>query len=631
MRFKNVKASILLLSILLSAFLVPAALADKNGSDGNFQAEFGVLNHRLYVSIPPSLYNQYANLGNQVNGDGDYAKLVTPQTVAPIAEILKNLTNALPNSDEQFADAVLTFVHQIPYNITGPKYPVQTLVDDSGDCTALSLLAASIMKAGGLDVVLVHYTNIEPSHMNVGVYLPYTPAYHSLLLSPTSFEYDNKTYWTAEATPKLDWRVGDQSDTVSGAQAMIIPLDTVNNSSWGVVSASLGNPLLPSSITINLSQQPSSSQNSTRALVLSGSILPQQPNQTITAYISRNGTSPVSLTNITDSLGEYTLFWNFTSQGTYNITVSWSGTAEYAGADSEALAVFIGPPSLLQFQTPDYNYIYGQLGIANYLLHSFLGVNNFMSVPLGTNVSLSYDFTILPTGHEASLIETETVTVPASEHTMPLGPRHTMRLQIPEKTIQVPKSVPNGWQPLRLPDDFNETINNQFCLILQNNPDNNYSLNLKGLNGYDVASMQENQDNTLVNATASINENTWYRITSTISASGVTTTLQDMNGTVLESGATPERTGNNTMVLLLTDNIDSAVAFKDLKVQLINTTTQPPQTTSAPEPTNNSHAAPPEPYSVILVLVALTAAVVLATVIAMRFETKKSSKTDSEP
>ena len=57
------------------------------------------------------------------------------------------------------------------------------------------------------------------------------------------------------------------------------------------------------------------------------------------------------------------LTWNFTSAGTYYITASWSGASNYAGADSETLTVFVGPESIVQFETPDYNYIFGQASL----------------------------------------------------------------------------------------------------------------------------------------------------------------------------------------------------------------------------------------------------------------------------
>ena len=201
MRFTYMKAVILLMGILLLVFITPSSMAATIEKNNTFQTQFGILNQKVYVSVPPSLYNYYSNMSHTVNDDSDYANFVTPQTVAPIAAGIQNITRNMPYADEQFADAVLALVHQMTYVINGPQYPVETLVNGSGDCVALSILAASIMQAAGLDVVLIHYIGISPGHMNVGVYLPYQPIYHTAGEAPTDFVYDNKTYWTAEATP----------------------------------------------------------------------------------------------------------------------------------------------------------------------------------------------------------------------------------------------------------------------------------------------------------------------------------------------------------------------------------------------------------------------------------------------
>ena len=210
MYFKHQKAVILLIGILLLVFITPTSIVANCEKTSTFQAQYSVLNQKLYVSVPPSLYDYYGNMSHTVNIASDYANFVTPQAVEPIAESIQNITRNLPYSNEQFADAVLSLVHQIPYVITNPQYPVETLVNNSGDCVPLSTLAASIMEAGGLNVVLIHYTGITPGHMNVGVYLPYTPVYHTAGQAPTDFVYDNKTYWTAECTPAENWKVGDQ-------------------------------------------------------------------------------------------------------------------------------------------------------------------------------------------------------------------------------------------------------------------------------------------------------------------------------------------------------------------------------------------------------------------------------------
>ena len=122
-----------------------------------FNAKYGYyqLSHKLYTSMPPSLYDYYHSKSHVVYSDRDYGKFVTPSVFKFVAESIQNVTRDLPNSDEQFANAVLMLVRQVAYVKSSVKYPVEAIVDNSGDCDVLSLLAASIMKAGGLDVVLL--------------------------------------------------------------------------------------------------------------------------------------------------------------------------------------------------------------------------------------------------------------------------------------------------------------------------------------------------------------------------------------------------------------------------------------------------------------------------------------------
>ena len=325
MHLKYQKAIVLLISTLLLCFITPASIVANAEKTSTFQAQYAILNHTVHVSVSPSLYAYYGNMSHTVNIASDYANFVTPQTVEPIAESIRNITRNLPNSNEQFADAVLSLVHQIQYALSNPQYPVETLVDNSGDCVALSTLAASIMQAGGLDVILIDYTGITPGHMNVGVYLPYTPVYHTPGMTPTDFVYNNKTYWTAEATPAENWKVGDQWNALANAVPVIIPINNTEQSSPAQVSSSLNTPLLPSSITISLSQEQSSANVSQvqssigenpRALTISGSISPAYSRENVSIYVS-SGSSYDYFTTVTNDAGGYMLTWNFTSSGTY--------------------------------------------------------------------------------------------------------------------------------------------------------------------------------------------------------------------------------------------------------------------------------------------------------------------------
>ena len=619
MHFKYQKAIILLIGILLLVLITPTSIVANCEKTSTFQAQYRLLNQKLYVSVQPSLYDYYSNISHTVNSDSDYANFVTPQAVEPIAASIQNITSKLSYSSEQFADAVLTLVHQIPYAINGVEYPVETLVNNSGDCVALSLLAASIMQAGGLNVVLIHYIGINPGHMNVGVYLPYTPVYHTAGMAPTDFVYSNKTYWTAETTPAEDWKVGDQSASLANAEPVIIPLNSTEQSSPGQVSSSLNTPLLPSSITISLSQEQSSANMSQeqssigenpRALTISGSISPTYSGENVSIYVS-SGSSYDYFTTVTNDSGGYMLTWNFTSAGTYYIRTSWSGASNYAGADSETLTVFAGPESFVQFETPDYNYIYGQPSFAAYVVQPLQGVDDFLSIPLGTAVSFSYDFTVLQAGQTGSNVQTETITILASEQTIRMGRNNQIRtIQVPEETMTIPVNVPPDLAPLMLPNDFNQTINNQFCFILQNSS-GNYSLNVSALNAYEMSSaIQGNGSNTVfMNASENIKENAWYNVKESISDNGITADLYNTNGTLIDSMVTPyNATNSNEMIMLITNNVDSAVIFKDLTVQSLNTTTQPPK--SNEKTTNESGSLFPYVSLSILLVATFSVAVV---------------------
>jgi hypothetical protein len=86
-------------------------------------------------------------------------------------------------------------------------------------------------------------------------------------------------------------------------------------------------------------------EEDTRVLTISGSISPMHSGESVSIYItsSRKGASYDSYKAATDDFGRYAMTWNFTSEGTYYIIASWSGTSNYTGADSETCIVFVGP------------------------------------------------------------------------------------------------------------------------------------------------------------------------------------------------------------------------------------------------------------------------------------------------
>jgi hypothetical protein len=429
-------------------------------------------------------------------------------------------------------------------------------------------------------------------------------------MSPTGYEYNNKTYWAAEATPQGDWKVGDQSMSITNALPQIIPIDSCEADSPGQVTASLGIPPQESQITINLSQQPTAIQEKKRALLISGTTQPATPNSSITLFINQNG-KYINYTKIdTDSAGNYEYLWNFTKDGTYFISTAWEGNGTSAGVDSKTLVAFIGPQALVQFENDRGNYIVG-IPISDIAIRRFIGIEDFLNIPLGTNVSVSYSFRVLQTGSAETGIATENVTIPAKEYKMTLRrAADPFFVKIPAKTITVPTAIPPGMTALSLPDDFNQTINSKFCLVIEEDQNNTYSLNAKGLNDYDLSNLtgEKATEDSIINATDEIQKGTIYKVTATITTNGVNAILQRENGTSIES-LSISNNSNKQLVLLIANNVDSAVILSDFKVGAVN---GPPKAHDNPTPTPDitTITLPYYLYSIIAVAIAIAAAVV---------------------
>jgi hypothetical protein len=588
MQFRYWKTGILLTSILLLVLIAHYSFADNYNRTFTSQVQFGLESHKLIVSVPSSLYDYYSGKTHNIKYDSEYATYVTPDAFRLIAGNLRNITSDKPHKDEEFVNTVLQLVHQIPYVEGDLKYPVETLVENSGKCDTLSLLAASIMKAGGLDAVLLYHKEVH--HINVGVYLPYKPHGSLWWLQPTGYDFTGKKYWIAECTPATEWKVGDKPPLLADTKPWIISLENSEESSPAQVAAKLDTPLAPSSISINLSSEPLEISSLEPTLTITGSISPAYPNENVTAYFSHDLISYNTLKTETDEMGNYSFSWNLTSPGTYYVKTSWCGTSNYAGADSETLTVFIGfPKSLIQFEGPYCYYDFGHPPFAAHELQLRQGVKDFLDLNLsGTGVLLTGDFIVLQSGQSI---------------TIPLGDP----MPIPADKIVIEK----GEQPLRLPDNMLQTTNNKFGFVLQNSGGSNYSVAVRGMNDYDMSQINQQIENTttFINASAGVRENNWYKVLAKISEGEVTAEVQDANGTLLERVATTDdTTRTNELVILIANNTDRAVAFKNLKVETLDESAQP-----LPEGNDKTVKGPDliAPYAAVAILLAITVASVV--------------------
>ncbi|MGQ9459658.1 MAG: Ig-like domain-containing protein [Candidatus Bathyarchaeaceae archaeon] len=321
--------------ILLTALSLPSCCFAVN-----YDYTYGLLDHldgsttyRLTVSVTSSLYDYYRSKDHSLHLY-DFAKFVTPTPLKPIADNLLMIYS----DDEDFANGVLMIVHQIPYVESGPqKYPIETIVENEGDCDLFSFVAASIMKAGGLDVVLLLYE--AQSHMNVGVHLSQEP--EDARFPTYYYSYEGKRYYVAECTGddwRNGWRVGECPDMLKGIRPHVITLEDCEQSSPGQVSSSYG-VLASSSLFLSVSSR---FVIAGRTVTVSGSLTPALPGKNVTIYVCSGGSSwSVLVKVVTDSDGRYSFTWSPSSAGTYSIRAGWSGDEDYAGADSNTCVLSV--------------------------------------------------------------------------------------------------------------------------------------------------------------------------------------------------------------------------------------------------------------------------------------------------
>lgn len=102
---------------------------------------------------------------------------------------LRQVRDELSLDDDEYAELLSVYVQSIPYQTdrlnSDPRYPVETVYDDYGDCDDKSILLAGLLLKEGYDVALLEYESAE--HMNVGI-------------KSDGCEYGDTGYATIEAT-----------------------------------------------------------------------------------------------------------------------------------------------------------------------------------------------------------------------------------------------------------------------------------------------------------------------------------------------------------------------------------------------------------------------------------------------
>jgi hypothetical protein len=77
-------------------------------------------------------------------------------------------------SDDEYLEMVTSFVQQIPYDNTtygAPRYPVEVIFDQKGDCDEKSILLAGLLSRDGYDVGLLIFPSLKHATAGIRIHL----------------------------------------------------------------------------------------------------------------------------------------------------------------------------------------------------------------------------------------------------------------------------------------------------------------------------------------------------------------------------------------------------------------------------------------------------------------------------
>ena len=189
---------------------------------------FDMGEYEYMVNINFQHYLKYKKLPHPPSNKNNLLKYSTPED-----SIIKKISmdiceNLEEKTNEKKAQALLDFVHKHVYLDDINNYiktPVETIVEEKGDCEDLSVLGYSLMKSAGIDVVYLYVERKDSvKGENIGyVFLGINGNFYG-----TYTEHNGKKYFIAETTgtewpdKPTDWKIGECPSEYEGKSVEVI-------------------------------------------------------------------------------------------------------------------------------------------------------------------------------------------------------------------------------------------------------------------------------------------------------------------------------------------------------------------------------------------------------------------------
>ncbi len=188
----------------------------------SYSWEYGEGKYSWDLKIPESLYEYYKGLPRPPTRN--YSVYVTHPMDDTYLDLLIGTMKAASSRDgldeRQTVEMVTAFVQGLPYtedSVTTsydeyPRYPIETLVDNGGDCEDTSILLTSLLRGMGYGVVMIEF----PNHCAVGVK-------GGENVYGTYWEFGGDKYYYIETTG-TGWGIGQLPEVYKGTSAHLYPM-----------------------------------------------------------------------------------------------------------------------------------------------------------------------------------------------------------------------------------------------------------------------------------------------------------------------------------------------------------------------------------------------------------------------
>jgi len=207
--------------VLVFAFLLASLASHSFARDDSIRRTYvwtyGGKTWTFTYDFPTSAYELHKSLARTLDYTAYDVYVDDPRDDAVLQDFVAKLERtAVGLNIWERLKLVIALVQSIPYvgeSCEYPRYPIEMLVDQQGDCEDSAILTAALVRHMGFGVVLLAF--LEENHMAVGIRV--LPPKHQDL---QAYEWNGDLYFYLEPT-SLGWAIGQIPATYQSYPAII--------------------------------------------------------------------------------------------------------------------------------------------------------------------------------------------------------------------------------------------------------------------------------------------------------------------------------------------------------------------------------------------------------------------------